>query len=143
MSDITEHRPLTEPMRPPELRIARVLADTGGRVGKAMGGAASDVLGVVRDEIGRLATLFRPELLAAGKGLAALAVAAVGGLMALALANLALLHVLTEVLPPPWGALALAGAWAAIALLGLLVARSQSARLMRLKDELMGRGPGH
>jgi hypothetical protein len=141
MSNITEHRPLTEPMPSAEVRIARVLAETGGRVGKAMGGAAGEVVGVVRDELGRLATLFRPEIRAARWGLVALAVAAVGGLMALVLANIALLHVLAEVLAPPWAALGLAGAWVAVAVLGLVFGWSQIRRLLRLKDDLMGRGP--
>ncbi|MGQ0594504.1 MAG: phage holin family protein [Gammaproteobacteria bacterium] len=139
---------LSEPARSPQARIARVVGDASGRIGKVMGEAASDasgrvgkvvgeaasdIAGVVRDELGRLAALFRPELLTVGKGLAALCVAALGGLLALVFANVALLGLLREMLPLPWAALILAGIWGASALLCLRFARAQVQRLMHLK----------
>lgn len=135
MSDITRHDAgsLPEPVRSPQARIARVVGEASGRVGKVVGEAANDIAAVVRDELGRLATLFKPELLAAGKGLAALAVAALGGLLALVFAHVALLHLLTAALSLPWAALILAGTWAGIAFLCLRLARTQGQRLLDLK----------
>ena len=135
MSNITEQQAgsLSESTRSPQARIARVLSEASGRVAKVVGEAASDIAVVVRDELGRLAALFRPELLTVGKGLAALAVAALGGLLALVFANVALLNLLTEMLPLPWAALILAAFWGALALLCLRFARDQVQRLMDLK----------
>ncbi|MCA1851051.1 MAG: phage holin family protein, partial [Beggiatoa sp.] len=76
---------------------------------------------------------FRPELLTVGKGLMALLVAALGGLLALVFANIALLGLLAKMLPLPWAALILAGIWGALALLCLRVARAQVERLRGLK----------
>lgn len=150
MSNITEQQAgsLSESSRSPQARIARLLRDASGRIGKVVGEAASeasarvgkvageaasDIVVVVRDELGRLAALFRPELLTVGKGLAALCVAALGGLLALAFANVALLGLLTKMLPLPWAALVLAGIWGAVALLCLRFARAQVRRLTDLK----------
>ena len=150
MSNITEPQAgsLSESMRSPQARIARVVreassrigkvvgevaSEASGRVGKVAGEAASDIAVVVRDELGRLAALFRPELLTVGKGLAALCVAALGGLLALVFANVALLGLLTKMLPLPWAALVLAGIWGALAFLCLRFARAQVQRLMDLK----------
>jgi Putative Actinobacterial Holin-X, holin superfamily III len=150
MSNITEQEAgsLSESTRSPQARIARVVREAGGRIGrvageatseasgrigKVAGEAASDIAVVVRDELGRLAALFRPELLTVGKGLMALLVAALGGLLALGFANVALLGLLAKVLPLPWAALILAGIWGALALLGLRFARAQVERLMGLK----------
>jgi len=136
MSNITEPQAgsLSESMRSPQARIARVVREASGRVGKVAGEAASDIAVVVRDELGRLAARFRPELLTVGKGLAALCVAALGGLLALVFANVALLGLLTKMLPLPWAALVLAGIWGALAFLCLRFARAQVQRLMDLKD---------
>ena len=135
MSNITEQQAgsLSESMRSPQARIARVVREASGRIGKVAGEAASDIAVVVRDELGRLAALFRPELLTVGKGLAALCVAALGGLLALVFANVALLGLLTKMLPLPWAALVLAGIWGALAFLCLRFARAQVQRLMDLK----------
>lgn len=150
MSNITEQEAgsLSESTRSPQARIARVVREAGGRIGrvageaaseasgrigKVAGEAASDITVVVRDELGRLAALFRPELLTVGKGLMALLVAALGGLLALVFANLALLGLLAKMLPLPWAALILAGIWGALALLCLRFARAQAQRLMGLK----------
>jgi len=150
MSNITERQAgsLSESTRSPQARIARavreassrigkvvgeVASEASGRVGKVAGEAASDIAVVVRDELGRLAALFRPELLTVGKGLAALCVAALGGLLALVFANVALLGLLTKMLPLPWAALVLAGIWGALAFLCLRFARAQVQRLMDLK----------
>lgn len=150
MSNVTEQQAgsLSESTRSPQARIARavreassrigkvvgeVASEASGRVGKVAGEAASDIAVVVRDELGRLAALFRPELLTVGKGLAALCVAALGGLLALVFANIALLGLLTKMLPLPWAALVLAGIWGALAFLCLRFARAQVQRLMDLK----------
>jgi putative superfamily III holin-X len=150
MSNITEQQAgsLSESTRSPQARIARLLREASGRIGKLVGGAASEASGrvgkvageaasdiavVVRNELGRLAALFRPELLTVGKGLAALGVAALGGLLALGFANVALLGLLTKMLPLPWAALVLAGIWGAVALLCLRFARAQVRRLTDLK----------
>ncbi|MGH8573623.1 MAG: phage holin family protein [Gammaproteobacteria bacterium] len=150
MSNITEQQAvsLSESTLSPHARIARVVreasgrigrvvseaaSEASGRVGKVAGEAASDIAVVVRDELGRLAALFRPELRTVGKGLAALCVAALGGLLALGFANVALLGLLTKMLPLPWAALVLAGIWGAVALLCLRFARAQVRRLMDLK----------
>jgi hypothetical protein len=150
MSNITEQQAgsLSESTRSPQARIARVVREAGGRIGrvageaaseasgrigKVAGEAASDIAVVVRDELGRLTALFRPELLTVGKGLMALLVAALGGLLALVCANIALLGLLAKMLPLPWAALILAGIWGALALLGLRFARAQVERLMGLK----------
>ncbi|MGH8522978.1 MAG: phage holin family protein [Gammaproteobacteria bacterium] len=140
MCNITEQQAgsLSKSTRSPQARIARVLSEASGRVGKVVGEAASDIAVVVRDELGRLTALFRPELLTVGKGLAALAVAALGGLLALVFANVALLNLLTEMLPLPWAALILAGFWGALALLCLRFARAQVQRLMDLKGKRHG-----
>ena len=143
MSNITELQAgsLSESTRSPQARIARVVreassrigkvvgeaaSEASGRVGKVAGEAASDIAVVVRDELGRLA-------LAVGKGLAALCVAALGGLLALVFLNVALLGLLTNMLPLPWAALVLAGIWGALAFLCLRFARAQVQRLMDLK----------
>ncbi|MGH8576026.1 MAG: phage holin family protein [Gammaproteobacteria bacterium] len=158
MSNITEQQAgsLSESTRSPQALIARVVREAGGRigkiageaaseasgrVGKVAGEAASDIAVVVRDELGRLSALFRPELLTVGKGLAALCVAALGGLLALVLANVALLSLLTKMLPLPGAALVLAGIWGAVALLCLLFARAQVRRLMDLKGTARGGPP--
>ncbi|MGH8585233.1 MAG: phage holin family protein [Gammaproteobacteria bacterium] len=135
MPNITEQQAgsLYESTRSPQARIARVVREASGRVGKVAGEAASDIAVVVRDEVGRLAALFRPEFLTVGKGLAALCVAALGGLLALVFANVALLGLLREILPLPWAALVLAVIWGAGALLCLRFARAQVRRLMDLK----------
>ena len=150
MSNITEQQAgsLSESTRSPQARIARLLHEASGRIGKLVGGAASEASGrvgkvageaasdiavVVRDELGRLAALFRPELVTVGKGLAALCVAVLGGLLALGFANVALLGLLTKMLPLPWAALILAGIWGAVALLCLRFARAQVRRLTDLK----------
>ncbi|MDQ3774765.1 MAG: phage holin family protein [Pseudomonadota bacterium] len=135
MPNITEQQAgsLSESTRSPQARIARVVREASGRIGKVAGEAASDIAVVVRDEVGRLAALFRPELLTVGKGLAALCVAALGGLLALGFANVALLGLLREILPLPWAALVLAVIWGAGALLCLRFARAQVRRLMDLK----------
>lgn len=140
MSNFTERDAgsLATPAHPPQARIARVVSDASGRVGKVMGEAASDIAMVVRDEVGRLATLFRPEVLTVGKGLAALAIAALGGLMALVFANVALLDLLTEMWSLPGAALILAAIWGAVALLGLRSARAQVQRLMDLTGDRKG-----
>lgn len=132
----------SEPARSPQARIARVASDASGRIGRVMGEATSDIAGVVRDELGRLAALFRSELLTVGKGLAALCVAALGGLLALVFANVALLSLLTQMLPLPWAALILSGIWGAAAFLCLRFARAQVRRLMHLKGTAReGRAP--
>lgn len=150
MPNITEQQAgsLSESTRSPQARIARVVREASGRIGKVLGEAASEVSGrvgkvageassdiaeVVRDEVGRLAALFRPELLTVGKALAALCVAALGGLLALVFANVALLGLLREILPLPWAALVLAVIWGAGALLCLRFARAQVRRLMDFK----------
>ncbi len=170
MSNITEQQAgsLAESTPSPQARIARVVSEAGGRVGKVVGEAASEaggrvgkVLGaaaseasgqvgkivgeawsdiavVVRDEFGRLAALFRPELLTVGKGLASLLVAALGGLLALLFANVALLGLLRAMLPLPWAALVLAGIWGAVALVCLHFARAQVQRLMGPKGTREG-----
>jgi hypothetical protein len=137
MPNITEQHAgsLSESTRSPQARIASVVREASGRVGKAVAEAASDIAVVVRDEVGRLAALFRPELLTIGKALAALCVAALGGLLALVFANVALLGLLREILPLPWAALVLAVIWGAGALLCLRFARGQVRRLMDLKDK--------
>jgi hypothetical protein len=124
---------LSESTHSPQARIARVVREASGRIGKVVGEAASDIAVVVRDEVGRLAALFRPELLTVGKALAALCVAALGGLLALVFANVALLGLLREILPLPWAALVLAVIWGAGALLCLRFARAQVRRLMDFK----------
>lgn len=156
MSNITEPQAgsLSESTRSPQARIARVVreassrigkvvgeaaSEASGRVGKVAGEAASDIAVVVRDELGRLAALFRPELLTVGKGLAALCVAALGGLLALVFANVALLGLLTKMLPLPWAALVLAGIWGAVAFLCLRFARAQVQRLTDLKGTRVAR----
>lgn len=158
MSNITEQQAgsLSESTRSPQALIARVVREAGGRIGKIVGEAASEASGrvgkvadeaasdiavVVRDELGRLAALFRPELLTVGKGLAALCVAALGGLLALGFANVALLGLLTKMLPLPWAALVLGGIWGVVALLCLLFARAQVRRLMDLKGTARGGPP--
>ncbi|MGH8478039.1 MAG: phage holin family protein [Gammaproteobacteria bacterium] len=143
MSNMTEQHSgsLSESTRSPQARIARVVSEASGRIGEVVGEAASDIAVAVRDEVGRLAALFRPELLTVGKGLAALCVAALGGLLALVFANVALLNLLTEMLPLPWAALVLAGMWAAVALVCLRFARTQLQRLMDHKGDLK-RTPG-
>lgn len=150
MSNVTEQQAgsLSESTRSPQALIARLVREASGRIGKVMGEAASEASGrvgkiageaasdiwvVLWDEIGRLAALFRPELLTVGKGLAALCIAALGGLLALAFANVALLGLLTKMLPLPWTALILAGIWGAVALLCLRFARAQVRRLTDLK----------
>jgi hypothetical protein len=136
MPNLTEQQAgsLSESTRSPQARIARVVREASGRVGNVVGEAASDISVVVRDEVGRLAALFRPELLTVGKGLAALCVAALGGLLALLFANVALLGLLREILTLPWAALVLAVIWGAAALLCLRFARAQVRRLMDLKS---------
>jgi hypothetical protein len=139
MSNVTEQQAgslsesIARVVREASGRIGKVMGEASGRVGKIAGEAASDIWVVLWDEIGRLAALFRPELLTVGKGLAALCVAALGGLLALAFANVALLGLLTKMLPLPWAALILAGIWGALALLCLRFARAQMRRLTDLK----------
>ena len=136
MPNLTEQQTgsLSESTRSPQARIARVVREASGRVGNVVGEAGSDIAVVVRDEVGRLAALFRPELLTVGKALAALSVAALGGLLALVFANVALLGLLREILPLPWAALVLVVIWGAGALLCLRFARAQVRRLMDLKS---------
>jgi hypothetical protein len=158
MSNITEQQAgsLPESTPSPQARIARLVREASGRIGKLVGEAASEASGrvgrvageaasdiavVVRDELGRLAALFRPELRMVGKGFAALCVAALGGLLALGFANVALLGLLTKMLPLPWAALILAGIWGAVALLCLRFARAQVWRLMDLKGTARREGP--
>jgi hypothetical protein len=150
MSNVTEQQAgsLSESTRSPQALIARLVREASGRIGKVVGEAASEASGrvgkiageaasdiwvVLWDEIGRLAALFRPELLTVGKGLAALCVAALGGLLALVFANVALLGLLAKMLPLPWAALVLTGIWGAVAFLCLRFAWAQVRRLTDLK----------